>query len=200
MKSQVLYAVWCNISGEFAGEIWNWSLLGVKGLKTTFSQSFIKRNVKVRFGSIITFHLSKLSKARFSTLCDVIFLDRLQGKFEIDHFIFLKWFQSNVEKSYLSIRGSTAVPVRFQAKLVQEWDYGEEKSCRGGGGREPVAFSPLPLRRFSAPQSYSQANFSWKRTGTRGHRGNTYITSLPLVSIRRLGHVNSVSVEMKFHL
>ena len=29
MKSQVLHTVWCNISGEAAGEIWNWSLLGV---------------------------------------------------------------------------------------------------------------------------------------------------------------------------
>ena len=32
MKSQVLHTVWCNISGEAAGGIWNWSLLGVKGL------------------------------------------------------------------------------------------------------------------------------------------------------------------------
>ena len=32
MKSQVLHTVWCNIAGEAAGEIWNWSLLGVKGL------------------------------------------------------------------------------------------------------------------------------------------------------------------------
>ena len=32
MKSQVLHTVWCNVSGEAAGEILNWSLLGVKGL------------------------------------------------------------------------------------------------------------------------------------------------------------------------
>ena len=32
MKSQVLHTVWCNISAEAAGEIWNWSLLGVKRL------------------------------------------------------------------------------------------------------------------------------------------------------------------------
>ena len=32
MKSQVLHTVWCNISGEAAGEIWYWSLLGMKGL------------------------------------------------------------------------------------------------------------------------------------------------------------------------
>ena len=32
MKSQVLHTVWCNISGEAAGEIWHWSLSGVKGL------------------------------------------------------------------------------------------------------------------------------------------------------------------------
>ena len=39
----------------------------------------------VRIGSIINFHLSKLWKAKFFTLCDVIFLVRLQDKFEIDH-------------------------------------------------------------------------------------------------------------------
>ena len=40
----------------------------------------------VRIGVIvIIFHLSKLWKARFSILCDVIFLARLQGNFDIDH-------------------------------------------------------------------------------------------------------------------
>ena len=38
----------------------------------------------MRIGSIISFHLSKLAKAKFSILCDVIFLARLQGKFAID--------------------------------------------------------------------------------------------------------------------
>ena len=32
MKSQVLHTVWRSISGEAAGEIWNWSLSGLKGL------------------------------------------------------------------------------------------------------------------------------------------------------------------------
>ena len=31
MKSQVLHTVWCNISGEAVGEIWNWTLFGAKG-------------------------------------------------------------------------------------------------------------------------------------------------------------------------
>ena len=40
----------------------------------------------VRIGSVIIFYLSTLRKAKsFSRLCDVIFLVRLQGKFEIDH-------------------------------------------------------------------------------------------------------------------
>ena len=34
MKSQVLHALWCNISGEAAGEIWHWSPLEVKELNT----------------------------------------------------------------------------------------------------------------------------------------------------------------------
>ena len=40
----------------------------------------------VRIGSIYIFHLvGKKWKAKFFILCDVIFLVRLQGKFEIDH-------------------------------------------------------------------------------------------------------------------
>ena len=38
-----------------------------------------------RIGSVISSHLSKLCKAKFSILCDVIFLMRLQEKFDIDH-------------------------------------------------------------------------------------------------------------------
>ena len=34
MESQVLQTVWCYISCEATGEIWNWSLLEVRGLKT----------------------------------------------------------------------------------------------------------------------------------------------------------------------
>ena len=32
MKSQFLYTVWCDITGEAAGEVWTSSLMGVKGL------------------------------------------------------------------------------------------------------------------------------------------------------------------------
>ena len=39
----------------------------------------------VRIGSRIIFHRSKLWKTKFFILCVVIFLVRLQGKFEIDH-------------------------------------------------------------------------------------------------------------------
>ena len=39
MKSQILLTVWCNISGGAGGEIWHWSLSGVKGL-TTFWEVF----------------------------------------------------------------------------------------------------------------------------------------------------------------
>ena len=38
-----------------------------------------------RICNIIIFHLNKLWKAKFSILCDVIFLVRLQGNFDIDH-------------------------------------------------------------------------------------------------------------------
>ena len=59
------------------------SLLSSKG---TFSQPFKEKMYKhevATIGSIIIAHLSKLWKAKFFILRDVIFLLRLQGKFDI---------------------------------------------------------------------------------------------------------------------
>ena len=53
--------------------------LGVKGLKRKCISEV------VRIGGTMISRLSKLSKAKFSILCDVIFMVRLQGKFVIDH-------------------------------------------------------------------------------------------------------------------
>ena len=36
MKSQILHTLLCSISVDAAGEIWSWSLLGVKGLKPIY--------------------------------------------------------------------------------------------------------------------------------------------------------------------
>ena len=41
MKSQVLHTVWCYITGEAAGEIGDWSLLGLKGL-SWFAKSWAR--------------------------------------------------------------------------------------------------------------------------------------------------------------
>lgn len=37
-------------------------------------------------GGKVIYHLSKLGKDKFSILCHVVLLVRLQGKLEIDHF------------------------------------------------------------------------------------------------------------------
>ena len=59
----------------------------------------------MRIGSTIIFHLSKLWTAEFFILCDVIFLVRLQEKFDIDHSWQWKgeyWFNSlHVHRSQL---------------------------------------------------------------------------------------------------
>ena len=61
--------------------------LSLPSSKSTFSQPFKEKCTSevIRIGSIIIFHLSKLWKAKFFILCDIIYLVRLQEKFEIDH-------------------------------------------------------------------------------------------------------------------
>ena len=44
---------------------------------------------------------------------------------------------------------------------------------------------------------YDQRLFNQSKVSR--HRGKTYLTSLPLVSVRHHGHANSVKVEIKFH-
>ena len=50
----------------------------------------------VRIGSTIIVHLSKLVKARFSILCDVIILVRLQGKFDIDSWVTISFVNCSI--------------------------------------------------------------------------------------------------------
>ena len=52
MESQVLHTVWCNISGEATGEIWYWSLLGVKGWRRGGSMSGSRVHFRERVGLI----------------------------------------------------------------------------------------------------------------------------------------------------
>ena len=61
--------------------------LSLLSSKSTFSKPFKRKCISevARIVSIIIFHLSKLWKAKFSKLCDVIFLLMLLGKFDIDH-------------------------------------------------------------------------------------------------------------------
>ena len=62
--------------------------LSLLSSKSVFSQPFKKSNCMsdvARICSRTIFDLSKLWKAKFSLLCDVILLVRLQEKFDIDH-------------------------------------------------------------------------------------------------------------------
>ena len=72
---------------------------------STFSQEKCISEV-VRIG-IIFYHPSKLWKAKFFILCDVIFLVRLQEKFEIDH----SWELKGLTSSWLPTQSDTCTRI-----------------------------------------------------------------------------------------
>ena len=62
--------------------------LSLLSSKSTFSEPFKEKmyiSEVLRIGSAIIFHLSELWKAKFSILCDVLLLVRLQEKVDIDY-------------------------------------------------------------------------------------------------------------------
>ena len=68
MKSQVLLTVWCNISGGAGGEIWHWSLSGVKGLSSLeFDWAQIFAQLEPRFPPFG--HLSQLKPTFAKLFC-----------------------------------------------------------------------------------------------------------------------------------
>ena len=83
MKSQVLHTVWCYISGKVAGEIWNWSLLGVKELHKlgdghrdrTSTQG---REKKIGFERITRFSIIQLFNAMKKRWTDEVWLARAE--------------------------------------------------------------------------------------------------------------------------
>ena len=63
MKIQVLRTVWCYISGEAAGEIWNWSLLGEWSTSHFPLQAHQKYNI-TQSGELMAFHTVAYSDER----------------------------------------------------------------------------------------------------------------------------------------
>ena len=121
----------------------------------------------LRIGSIIIFHLSKLWIARFSIFCDVIFLVRLQGKFEIDHSERLKGFKVAKSSDW-----SRFLALRFTLPWIRirVWEFFQVRvfSKEGVGGCVPTSeliwkftwsLLSLPFQRFSLPWATTMAHY-----------------------------------------
>ena len=80
----------------------------------------------MRIGSIIIFHLSKLWKAKFFILCDVIFLVRLQETFDIDQSHSWEPWKGNTAdtKELDSVRKARWVLGNRQARHSVPWWHG----------------------------------------------------------------------------
>ena len=71
MKNQVLHTVWCNISAEAAGEIWDWSLLGseranrgvVKLFSSIFEPAIRMNSYKNRAGRFVQLWISHCERS-----------------------------------------------------------------------------------------------------------------------------------------
>ena len=67
----------------------------------------------MRIGSLPVCQLSKLWKAKFFTLCDVIFLVRVQGKFDIDH----SWrWKGSRNNSHVRKEGTATIGFRMRLR------------------------------------------------------------------------------------
>ena len=95
--------------------------LSLPSIKGIFSQLFKEKCVSyvVWIGSVILFYLSKLWKAKFSILCDEIFLVRLQGKFDIDHSWEWKWKVGRMIFLILQQEGQVSCQARWSWMIIR---------------------------------------------------------------------------------
>ena len=119
-------------------------------------------------------------------------------------------FFSQLQGPYSSSKVQATQPGSWQAFANLVWVNGQSCQSAGGlgwgstGGAWPPALSSAPL--CSARHKHTvfevtkgQARTYYYMSSTR-RRGNMNLASLPLVSVRRHGHENSVKVETKFRL
>ena len=98
--------------------------------KSTFSQLFREKHISEAVGIITIFHLSKLWKAKFFILCNVIFMVRLQGKIEIDHSWGVKGLIVGKKVSLVHSTSTSNMPLLLTGREG------------GGGGRERIQLRP----------------------------------------------------------
>ena len=88
--------------------------------------------------NVIVFHLSKLWKAKFSMLCDVIILVRQQGKFEVDH----SWEWKGLTGLLLPKRQA---PLNWPVPLFcQVWTRQTSSATRSSAVSSPVPAASSP--------------------------------------------------------
>ena len=119
----------------------------------------------MRIGSIIIFHLSKLWKAKFSILCNVIFLVRLQGKFDIDHSWEWKgkltlFLLVPLPRALLTTRG----PCLFSSTVIEGLERGGLRQAQPRALYLFFLFLPSHSPRDRAPRSLPSLDYGlWKR-------------------------------------
>ena len=178
MKSQVLHTVWCHISCEAAGEFWHWSLSEVKGLSagqtdaTCCMQHCWIMLQHVEQGWPNERNIVQHGGQTHATCC-------VQQCCTM-----LRQHVASVWPGLMSL-GSFPSADQWYCLFVyfslQSW-----KIClRTSDETANHPAAEVTLRSAHSPRSTASLN---SEPGSRGrHRGNTYLTSLPLVSVRRHG-------------
>ena len=185
----------------FQGKLWKLRVSELEPLTPKFKKynlptSFEEQCILevLRIGSIIIFHLSKLWIAKFFIFCDVIFLVRLQGKFEIDHSERLKGFKVAKSSDW-----SRFLALRFTLPWIRirVWEFFQVRvfSKEGVGGCVPASeliwkftwsLLSFPFQRFSLPWATTMAHYG--PVGLPGRRHNH-----PEVRLDHHGNAHSIA-------
>ena len=111
----------------------------------------------VRIGSIIIFHLSQLLKAKFSILCDVVFLVSLQEKFQLHHS--WEWKGWKVGRLYFLNLGVKRLTRSVGVLLAADsFRFSSAANIPKLGASPNLTWSLLLTLKWSLPQSTSRAS------------------------------------------
>ena len=180
MKTYFLHIVWCTISGEAAGEIWHWSLLWVKGLKTCLINLFSPFHRSLLCSNDLAFICTSIVEQN-KTRCDPgTPLNPFPPKFKnyilptYQREMQYKWFSEIWQNNHLS----ELCQVLMAFRCGQKYENKKMRSKSKYVMKSQIWIQISKNNKWNRTNKVKYLKIEYRETGRRAYRGNLKLITL----------------------